>query len=270
MPTTQQHRATAPRRRQPLTRGQRLTRTVGVAATMLVTAGLVVAATDDGPGQKPSAAAVKAAPATGEGSSTPTAPTLAPSTEPQPTALPPRSADETSAEVPFKGSGRFVIAPVSYTTSAGRGRAFTYTVEVEDTLSYEPAEVAATVDRTLTDRRGWEGRTGDPFQRVADAASTRVLLATPATVDRLCAPLRTNGQVSCRNGNLVVLNARRWAKGAPSYGDDIDSYRQYLINHEVGHRLGRDHQTCPKPGAPAPLMAQQTKGLQGCEKNPWP
>jgi hypothetical protein len=181
---------------------------------------------------------------------------------------PPSADDRSPVAVPSSGSGRFVIAPAP--DNAASAGAFTYTVEVEDTLTYEPAQIASTVDRTLTDGRGWSAATATTFQRVADAAPTRVLLATPDTVDRLCAPLRTNGQVSCRNGDLVVLNALRWSNGSPAYDDDIGGYRQYLINHEVGHRLGRDHQSCPRAGAPAPVMLQQTKGLQGCEKNPWP
>lgn len=274
MPTTRQHRAPAPRRRRTLTRSQRLTRTAGATATILMTAGLVVAATNDGPGQQATPASAPAAVTSSVSNPAPTTSTSVPATEPELTtapATPSRSAAETSTVVPSKGSGRFVTAPIADTTSGDRGSAFTYTVEVEDTLKYDPGQVATTVDRTLTDRRGWSATTKTTFQRVAvPNASTRILLATPATVDRLCAPLRTNGQVSCRNGSLVVLNALRWAKGAPAYGDDVDGYRQYLINHEVGHRLGREHQICPGPGATAPLMVQQTKGLQGCEKNPWP
>jgi hypothetical protein len=67
-----------------------------------------------------------------------------------------------------------------------------------------------------------------------------------------------------------MLNLRRWELGAPSYGSDVARYREYLINHEVGHALGHGHVDCPKTGRPAPVMLQQTLGLQGCHAWPYP
>jgi hypothetical protein len=67
-----------------------------------------------------------------------------------------------------------------------------------------------------------------------------------------------------------MLNYMRWVEGAASYGDNLDSYRSYMVNHEVGHILGNRHSDCPVPGVLAPVMMQQTKGVGACLPNPWP
>lgn len=170
--------------------------------------------------------------------------------------------------IPARGTGSFVGAgPAGPPDPAAD---LTYTVEVEQGLPYAAGDVATQVGAVLADDRGWTGALGTTFSRVTATGDLAVRLASPTTTDVLCAPLQTRGQVSCRNGDMVVLNAVRWATGVPHYGGRLQAYRQYVVNHEVGHALGLGHRTCPAPGAPAPVMLQQTYGLQGCRPNPWP
>ena len=57
----------------------------------------------------------------------------------------------------------------------------------------------------------------------------------------------------------VFINEARWIRGAVPFEGDVGSYRQYVINHEVGHAIGYvRHEPCDQQGGLAPVMMQQT------------
>lgn len=170
--------------------------------------------------------------------------------------------------VPERASGRFDMA-AGTTNRTGTGPLVSYTVEIERGLLLG-RRVAQVVDDVLASPKGWTATEGASLQRVQAHPDLRIRFASPETTDQLCSPLDTNGRLSCRNGDLVVLNAWRWANGADTYAGNLRAYRQYMINHEVGHALGNAHASCTEPGQPASVMMQQTKGLDGCLPNPWP
>jgi hypothetical protein len=126
------------------------------------------------------------------------------------------------------------------------------------------------VRRTLTDERGWT-RAGFRFHFAEDAPYA-VVLAEGHEVDALCEPYDTYGRYSCQLGPIVALNADRWRHATPEWTGDLATYRRMLVNHEVGHLLGRHHpdSQCPASGRRAPVMAQQSTELDGCLPNPWP
>ena len=170
----------------------------------------------------------------------------------------------------YPSTGDLVVVPG---TSAvhGSGPLRRFTVEVEAGLPGPPAAFAGAVERVLFDQRSWGGSGRLSFQRVAGGpVSFRVVLASPVTTDRLCRPLRTGGIFSCYMNGRAVLNAMRWHEGAAAYAGDLASYRIYMVNHEVGHALGHGHRYACGAGGLAPVMIQQTKGLRGCRRNPWP
>jgi hypothetical protein len=179
----------------------------------------------------------------------------------------------TVVAVPRSGQGSFRVAG-GQSAKAGRGQLLTYRVEAENGSNQDADEFAAEVDDTLSDPRSWTADGRWAFRRASRGRVDFVVrLATPKTVDRICAEggvTGTNGFVSCRVGPFVMINLDRWVNAVPDYRGDVPLYRKYVINHEVGHRLQHGHEACPGPGRLAPVMQQQTFGLTGCKANGWP
>ncbi|MEH0146460.1 DUF3152 domain-containing protein [Corynebacterium sp. Q4381] len=198
-----------------------------------------------------------------------------------------------------KGTGQFfeVGAPGA---SGGEGTELTvrYVVEVEegvDTAAYGGNDAfSAMVDSTLFDPRGW---TNDPRFKLehvtaADQPTLRIRLASVETTRELCGGelgLETSCRTRITGEDTVLINESRWVRGAAPFQGDVGSYRQYVINHEVGHALGfAEHVPCPSDGALAPIMMQQTLSVNNaelrsfdpsevypdnsdtCRYNPWP
>lgn len=175
-----------------------------------------------------------------------------------------------STVVPEAGTGVLDVVPGS-SPAPGTGEVSTVRIQVEQGLDVDGTKVADLVLATLNDPRSWGGDGSRTFARTdaADATFT-VTIASPSTVDALCAPLDTGGLWSCGVTDHAVLNYLRWVEGSPNYGDDMAAYRQYLINHEVGHVLGHRHEQCGATDSLAPVMVQQSGALIRCVPNGWP
>ncbi|WP_455568870.1 DUF3152 domain-containing protein [Streptomyces inhibens] len=177
-------------------------------------------------------------------------------------------------------TGRF--RPVGGDAKApGHGKVLRYRVDIEDGLPLDGKLFAEAVHKTLNDDRSWAHGGQRTFQRVGSGDADFVItLASPVTTAKWCAKSSldiTEDNVSCDSAatERVMINAYRWAQGAKTYGPDkMLAYRQMLINHEVGHRLGHNHEACSRQGALAPVMMQQTKFLTTdgvtCRPNSWP
>ncbi|WP_155980957.1 DUF3152 domain-containing protein [Nocardia sp. CNY236] len=194
------------------------------------------------------------------------------------------------------GAGTWRIVPgTSAQVGAGTEAVFRYTVEIEDGIDASgfggELSVASMVDSTLANPKSWVHDHKFAFRRVDQGeVDLRISLTSRGSSRTACGfdiPIDT----SCYNGNSkrVVLSEARWVRGALAFDGDIGSYRQYLINHEVGHAIGyHRHQPCAVDGGLAPVMMQQTFGTKNddiavldprgvvpmdgkqCRFNPWP
>lgn len=198
-------------------------------------------------------------------------------------ALPPTYGQLMTRQFPLaadlRGSGEFEAVP-GLAKAPGEGRKVRYRIDVEKGLGLDRDLFAEAVQKTLNDDRSWAHDGAMTFERIAGGSPDFVItLASPGTTAEWCAKSgldTTVDNVSCDSAatDRVMINAFRWAQGAKTYGPKaMLAYRQMLINHEIGHRLGHDHVSCRTPGSLAPVMQQQTKTLNldgvKCEPNPW-
>ncbi len=178
----------------------------------------------------------------------------------------------------LKASGTFEAVP-GLAKAPGKGQKHRYRIDVEKGLGLN-ATFAEAVQKTLNDDRSWAHNGAMTFERISSGTPDFVItLASPGTTGVWCAKSgldTTIDNVSCDSAatDRVMINAYRWAQGAATFGPkELLPYRQMLINHEVGHRLGHNHVSCRTPGALAPVMQQQTKTLElegiKCRANPW-
>jgi len=146
-----------------------------------------------------------------------------------------------------------------------------YTISTRGTVTADLNEFAAQVNETLNSSNGWS-RLGVVFQQVASGGRFTVWLSEASQVPSF-SPSGCDAIVSCTVGNNVIINETRWLNGSDAWngaGGSLRDYRHMVVNHETGHWLGHGHRYCSGAGQPAPVMQQQTIGMQGCTPNPWP
>jgi hypothetical protein len=173
------------------------------------------------------------------------------------------------------GLGTFSFAGVDGPVAGTSGPNLRYRVGVEDGLGVDVGEFASAVETILSDPRSWTASGTLRLQRVSGAQGEdfTVYLASPVRSAAMCSEdgLDTGQYTNCRlTDGRVVLNSARWLTGVQGYGAALSEYRAYAVNHEVGHQLGPGHELCPGPGEPAPVMQEQTLGLDGCQPYGWP
>ena len=144
----------------------------------------------------------------------------------------------------------------------------TFCVVIDSDVNYSLREFTEQIQIYLADPEGWAGK-GYEFvlkdPKGKGETDVVVHLSSPAG-------LRTAGcdpKLNCAEmgGKHLRVNSVLWTRGGPKSKLSLEDYRQYVVSHEMGHILGRDHEKCAGPGQPAPIMMQQTKGLGECSPN---
>jgi hypothetical protein len=139
-----------------------------------------------------------------------------------------------------------------------------YCARVDSDVKYSNQTFLDLLQIYLADPDGWSSK-GYDFE-YDPKASLVIYLSSPQTINKECG-LPKGLSCAVMGGNKMWLNSERWLKGAPESKMSLDSYRQYMVSHEMGHILGHDHEKCPGKGMVAPIMLQQTLGLKGCRPN---
>lgn len=196
-----------------------------------------------------------------------------------------------------KGEGTYrVVGKPGAAAGEGTEKVVRYVVEIEngvDTSSYGGDDALANmVDATLTNPKGWIADPRFRFEHVAadQNPTMRIQLTSTGTTHATCGnDLEMETSCFYQDGQRLVINESRWVRGASPFDGDLGSYRQYLLNHEMGHGLGyAAHEPCGGTGELAPVMMQQTLSLDNsvlysidssevypddgahCLYNPWP
>ena len=170
---------------------------------------------------------------------------------------------------PAGGIGRLVADALGLGGAAAVERTVLYEVDVAGEVASELEGFRRTVAATLRDPRGWSDDGRILYVPVRSGGEVRIVLASPAVIDD--ANPTCSARYSCRVGDDVYINDRRWRSGALTYRNrPLPEYRQYVINHEFGHWLGLGHRDCEDAGASAWVMQQQTISLDGCVSRVWP
>jgi hypothetical protein len=152
----------------------------------------------------------------------------------------------------------------------GVRRTVRYRVATKGNVTVSVREFRRLAQETYDDPRGWRGK-GVRFVPVRKGGRFTLWISVARLVPSFSSGC--SAQWSCRVGRNVIINQTRWRRASPAWNAANRSrrdYRHMVVNHETGHWLGYGHASCPRRGALAPVMMQQSKGTGGCRFNPWP
>jgi hypothetical protein len=162
-------------------------------------------------------------------------------------------------------------------------------IDVEDGLEMIDGTLSTFVMGALNDPQGWGKEGPTTYVQTEGAPDVRVVFASPYTAAALCptphepavlapasssatpspSPSQDTGMtVQCAEQGTIVVSVYDWIQGLTPFADDRTDARIYLLNHGLGHVLGKPDVTCKK--GVADVMVDQRTLSSKCTANPWP
>ena len=132
------------------------------------------------------------------------------------------------------------------------------------------------IHRILADPRGWTG-SGYEFSETTEKAYHVLIKKVPSHVmdEQFKSTPRLRGlsvtiTYKGKKPSEIWINQQNWMNKPKDFVGSRKLYREYLIQHEMGHALGRGHSPTRGVQNNCPVMYQQTKGTRSiCQSNPW-
>lgn len=132
------------------------------------------------------------------------------------------------------------------------------------------------IDKVLRDSRGWRGLGHDFRISLSERPDFDVIIMKRSNIEVKKEFPRDDldGLSVARTWSKpmqIWVNSKNWNDVPDGVDMDLTAYRAYIIQHEMGHILGYDHDGAPQyPHQKCPVMYQQTRGTKGvCRGNPW-
>lgn len=200
-----------------------------------------------------------------------------------------RAAGLRSLEFPVQGNGTFTPVQAPATASTGTGIVEYVRIDVEDGLQMTGGTLSTFVMNALNDPQGWGKEGPTTFVQTDGAPDVRIVFASPYTAAALCptphepamlapsaspsaspSPLPTapTMAVQCASQGTIVVSIYDWIQGITPFADDRTDARIYLLNHGLGHVLGKADVQCKK--GTADVMVDQRTLSATCTPNAWP
>lgn len=127
----------------------------------------------------------------------------------------------------------------------------------------------------IHDSRGWAG-IGYAFRRVYDTTPQPDIVILKLSRQQMRRKFAgrpdLKGLSVTSQGpevSVIYIDDLNWRHPPEFFSGNLQLYRAYLIQHEVGHCLGFDHVPASVNMTRCPVMYQQTRGTITCRANPW-